>query len=222
MLLARAPHVGPAHVASRRAARLPRSSVAAMKRALVLVLALLVVGLAPSPAGADPRWVFYTQDTTRYTSPWFAGAAPDHDPVRLHRGAVLLPRPAAARDAARLPPRHRRRDAVRHPLFAARRRPGRLERRRSARRTAPTRAAAQPPAGWDLVIGHTPQGLRRSPATGSGRGHAVRPASDNGAPDGCHLHFEQRAVGGGLDTAMRPRACSTSAARVATRRTTLR
>jgi hypothetical protein len=30
-------------------------------------------------------------------------------------------------------------------------------------------------------------------------------ASDDGAPDGCHLHFERRAVGGGLDTARKPR-----------------
>ncbi|WP_296607013.1 hypothetical protein [Nocardioides sp.] len=31
-------------------------------------------------------------------------------------------------------------------------------------------------------------------------------ANDRGAPDGCHLHFEQRSVGGGLSTAVWPRA----------------
>ncbi len=30
-------------------------------------------------------------------------------------------------------------------------------------------------------------------------------ANDRGAPDGCHLHFEKRAVGGGLSTAVKPR-----------------
>lgn len=37
------------------------------------------------------------------------------------------------------------------------------------------------------------------------RGQKIALASDNGAPDGCHLHFEKRAVGGGLDTATWPR-----------------
>ena len=36
-------------------------------------------------------------------------------------------------------------------------------------------------------------------------GQLIALASDNGAPDGCHLHFEQRAVEGGLDTAVWPR-----------------
>jgi murein DD-endopeptidase MepM/ murein hydrolase activator NlpD len=41
-------------------------------------------------------------------------------------------------------------------------------------------------------------------------GDSVRPgqrialASDSGAPDGCHLHFEVRAAGGGLSTAVDP------------------
>jgi hypothetical protein len=37
------------------------------------------------------------------------------------------------------------------------------------------------------------------------RGDLFARASDNGAPDGCHLHFEQRAVEGGLSTAVWPR-----------------
>jgi hypothetical protein len=33
-----------------------------MKRAVVLVLALVIVGLVPTSADADPRWHFYTKD----------------------------------------------------------------------------------------------------------------------------------------------------------------
>jgi murein DD-endopeptidase MepM/ murein hydrolase activator NlpD len=38
------------------------------------------------------------------------------------------------------------------------------------------------------------------------RGTLFARASDSGAPDGCHLHFEKRAIGGGLSTASSPRA----------------
>jgi murein DD-endopeptidase MepM/ murein hydrolase activator NlpD len=59
--------------------------------------------------------------------------------------------------------------------------------------------------GFDLVIGHTRKvfvdvGDKVKPGTMFAR------ASDNGAPDGCHLHFEKRDVGGDLASASRPRA----------------
>lgn len=42
------------------------------------VVAWLLGGPLLGPASAaharDPRWEFWTDDTTRYTSPWFAGA----------------------------------------------------------------------------------------------------------------------------------------------------
>ena len=58
--------------------------------------------------------------------------------------------------------------------------------------------------GFDLVIAHTrrifvKEGDRIKP------GMLLAKASDSGAPDGCHLHFERRALGGGLDTARKPR-----------------
>jgi murein DD-endopeptidase MepM/ murein hydrolase activator NlpD len=59
--------------------------------------------------------------------------------------------------------------------------------------------------GWDVVIGHT----RRVFVHVGDRvkkGTLIARANDSGAPDGCHLHFEQRAVGGGLSTAVFPRA----------------
>ena len=37
------------------------------------------------------------------------------------------------------------------------------------------------------------------------RGQLIALASDNGAPDGCHLHFEKRTPGGGLDSATYPK-----------------
>jgi murein DD-endopeptidase MepM/ murein hydrolase activator NlpD len=58
--------------------------------------------------------------------------------------------------------------------------------------------------GYDLVIGHTRR-VFAHPGDRIRRGERIALASDNGAPDGCHLHFEQRAVRGGLDTAVFPR-----------------
>jgi murein DD-endopeptidase MepM/ murein hydrolase activator NlpD len=58
--------------------------------------------------------------------------------------------------------------------------------------------------GWDLVIGHTRK-VFVEPGDTVHRGDVFALVSDSGAPDGCHLHFEQRAVEGGLDTAVWPR-----------------
>jgi murein DD-endopeptidase MepM/ murein hydrolase activator NlpD len=58
--------------------------------------------------------------------------------------------------------------------------------------------------GYDVVIGHTRKVFVRE-GDRIRRGMLIARASDDGAPDGCHLHFERRAVGGGLDTARRPR-----------------
>jgi len=58
--------------------------------------------------------------------------------------------------------------------------------------------------GYDLVIGHT-RHVFAHPGDRIHRGERIALASDNGAPDGCHLHFEKRAVGGGLETAVLPR-----------------
>src|SRR3954468_3172975 len=49
-----------------------------MRLGRLLLGLLLLVGLLTAPpasaAGRDPRWHFYTSDTTHYTSPWFKGA----------------------------------------------------------------------------------------------------------------------------------------------------
>ena len=58
--------------------------------------------------------------------------------------------------------------------------------------------------GFDLVIGHTRRVYVHEGDTVAA-GTLIARASDNGAPDGCHLHFERRDLGGGLATAHRPR-----------------
>ena len=59
--------------------------------------------------------------------------------------------------------------------------------------------------GWDVVIGHT-QRVYVERGDTVRKGQMFARANDQGAPDGCHLHFEKRAVGGGLSTAVKPRA----------------
>lgn len=179
------------------------SSVIAMKRAVVLVLALLLVGLASAPAGADPRWVFYSHDTRSYTSPWFTGAH------RIMIGFGCTRAPYYAPDS-----RCAKQHGFHHGIDVAMPCGTRLYSDRRARvvsndslgpayGTNPLllRNARQ---GWDVVIGHTRRVLVH-PGDRVRPGTPIARASDNGAPDGCHLHFEQRAVGGGVSTAVRPR-----------------
>ena len=147
-----------------------------MKRVLVLLLTAALVGLLPAAAGADPRWVFYSKDTTRYTSPWFAGAHRIMIPFGCTRAPYYSPDPRCAE-----------RRGFHHGIDIAMRCGTGL--------FSPYRG---------LVIGHTRrvfvhEGERVRPGT------MIARASDDGAPDGCHLHFERRAVGGGLDTARKPR-----------------
>ena len=55
----------------------------------------------------------------------------------------------------------------------------------------------------DFVIGH----VRRvyvSPGDRVSKGDLIARASDAGAPDGCHLHFEARPVAGSYTTAVKP------------------
>ena len=57
--------------------------------------------------------------------------------------------------------------------------------------------------GRDFLLAHTRK-VFVEPGDRVTRGMLVARASDSGAPDGCHLHFEVRTAGGGLDTAVRP------------------
>jgi murein DD-endopeptidase MepM/ murein hydrolase activator NlpD len=167
----------------------------------VLVLAM-VCGLA-SAAEADPRWHFYTSDRTRYTSPWFEGA---------HR--LMVPFGCTVAPYYSPDPRCRDGRGFHHgidvampcgtPLYAARR-------LRVVSNDSLGPAYGEHPLllrnrrlGWDLVIGHTRRVYAREGQVVR-RGRMFARAGDSGAPDGCHLHFERRSVGGGLSTAVFPR-----------------
>ena len=168
-----------------------------------LLLALALVGSLTSSADADPRWRFYTHDKTYYTSPWFKGAHRIMVPFGCTRAPYYSP-----------DPRCRGRHGFHHgldvamrcgtPLYA-----GRAFTVVSSRGLGP--AYGEHPLrlrnrelGWDLVIGHVRKVYVR-PGQVVHRGTMFARASDSGAPDGCHLHFERRAIGGGLTTAVRPR-----------------
>ena len=170
---------------------------------LVVVVIAVIAALMPQTAHAkpDPRWVFYTDDTTYYTSPWFGGQHRIMIPFGCTQAPYYSPDPRC--------PDH---EGFHHgidiampcgtKLFAARPAvvadPGSLG---PAYGTTPLLLHTDK---WDLVIGHV---RKRYVAPGDTvhRGELIALASDNGAPDGCHLHFEKRAPGGGLDTATYPR-----------------
>lgn len=172
--------------------------------ALGVTVALVAAVAAPSQAReADPRWRFYTHDTHRYTSPWYAGAHRIMVPFGCTRAPYYSP------DA-----RCRNDHGFHHGIDIAMPCGTKVF---SPRRGWVVSHESLGPAygenpilirnhrvGYDLVIGHTrrvlvAEGDRVTP------GMLIARASDSGAPDGCHLHFERRAVGGALDTAVKPR-----------------
>ena len=55
----------------------------------------------------------------------------------------------------------------------------------------------------DVLLGHT-RTVFVHPGQQVRRGQRLALASDSGAPDGCHLHFEVRPPGGGYTTAVDP------------------
>ena len=134
----------------RRAPR-PRAAPAAVVTGLDGLLRdpLVEDGRARPPQPAitpDPRWVFYTDDKTWYSSPWFGGKHRIMIPFGCTEAPYYSPDPRC-HGRARLPPRHRRRDGVRHQ--AVRRPAGdrRSTRRRSGRRTARLPCCCAPRSG---------------------------------------------------------------------------
>lgn len=166
------------------------------------------------PAGAEARATatratagttkrFWVTDRHRYTSPWYAGERRKMIPFGCTRAPYYSPDPRCAHERGfhhgidiAMPCGTLLRSArwgwvVSHeslgPAYGAN--PILLRNKRH---------------GFDLVIGHTRKvfvkpGDRVRPGTLLGR------ASDSAAPDGCHLHFEKRALRGGLATANTPR-----------------
>lgn len=170
---------------------------------LAALLGLVLVGSLTSAVRADPRWVFYSDDTTAYESPWFQGA---------HR--IMIPFGCTSAPYYSPDSRCRDRRGFHHgldiampcgtPLYAGR------KFRVLSNRSLGSAYGKHPlllrnrALGWDLVIGHTRRVYAREGQVVK-RGTMFARANDSGAPDGCHLHFEQRSVGGGLSTATWPR-----------------
>ena len=171
---------------------------------VLLTLLLLPLLAAPAAGGSDDRR-FWVQDTHRYSSPWYPGErrkmigygctrapyyAPDPrcaDDRGFHHGLDLA-MPCGTRLFAGLRGRVVRADAAGALGPAYGRNAFRLRNRR---------------LGVDVVIGH----VRRvyvDPGDRVRRGQLIARASDAAAPDGCHLHFEVRPVGGGHRDAARP------------------
>lgn len=152
---------------------------------------------------ADPRWRFYTRDRRRYRSPWFAGA----HRVMIEYGCTRAPYYPPD-------PRCRRNRGFHHGVDVAMPCGTRLFSAVRGRVVDPRSPGAPGPAygpyafrirshGKDILVGH----VRRvyvDPGQAVRRRQLVARASDQAAPDGCHLHFEVRPVGGGYLTAVRP------------------
>ncbi|GAB2459906.1 hypothetical protein GCM10027062_44420 [Nocardioides hungaricus] len=175
-----------------------------MRRLGALLFALCLVLALAGPAGAgDPRWVFYTKDKRSYTSPWFQGAHRIMIPFGCTTAPYYSPDPRCADDNGF----HHGIDVAMPcgtPLYAR-------FHARVVRNDSLGPAYGDNPVllrnskqGWDLVIGH-PRKVYVRPGDRVRRGMLFARANDRGAPDGCQLHFEQRAVGGGLSTAVKPR-----------------
>jgi murein DD-endopeptidase MepM/ murein hydrolase activator NlpD len=170
---------------------------------LMGLVTMLGATAAPPASAMDPDWVFYTSDKTHYASPWFAGE---------HR--IMIPFGCTEAPYYAHDPRCPGEEGFHHgidiampcgtPLVAG-------------RRAKVVDNATLGPAygdnpvllrnrklGWDVVIGHTRK-VFVEPGDKLHRGDTFARANDSGAPDGCHLHFEVRAVGGGLSTARDPR-----------------
>lgn len=169
---------------------------------LVALLGLLAVLSPASQAQADPRWVFYTSNKTSYASAWFEGE---------HR--VMIPFGCTRAPYYSADSRCRDRQGFHHGIDVAMECGTMLYAGRDFRvvsnRTLGPAYGTRPlllrnsKLGWDVVIGHASKVYVREGQVVR-RGWRIARAGDSGAPDGCHLHFERRKVGGGLSTAVHP------------------
>ena len=153
----------------------------------------------PAPRPPDPRWQFFTDDRTRWRSPWFAGRHRVMIPFGCTPAPFYDPDPTCPGDRGR----HHGID-VAIPCGVALR----------AGRAATVHAALGPAYGvnpvllrvgrQDVVIGHTVR-VFVSPGDQVRAGEVFARVGDSAAPDGCHLHFEVRPAGGDYTSAVDPR-----------------
>ena len=182
---------------------------------LALIVSALVGLLAglPAPAtfpergpGMPTRADYFTSDRTLYSSPWFAGqhrmmigfgctTAPYYDPDPAcprgegsHHG-IDIAMPCGTAVFTALPGRLLDASAV-GTLGAAYGTHAFLIRNKQR--------------GIDVVLGHAERLLVAS-GTAVHHGEQVALSGQNGAPDGCHLHFEVRPLGTSYTSAIDPR-----------------
>jgi murein DD-endopeptidase MepM/ murein hydrolase activator NlpD len=149
---------------------------------------------------------FWVKDKRRYRSPWYAGA---------HRRMINFGCTAAPYYAP--DPRCTRNRGFHHGLDVAMPCGTRLFSALRGRVVHPNTAGSLGSAygrnafrirnhrfGVDIVIGHTRKVYVR-PGERVRRGQRIARASDMGAPDGCHLHFEVRPRRGSVSQAINPR-----------------
>jgi murein DD-endopeptidase MepM/ murein hydrolase activator NlpD len=160
--------------------------------------------LALAAAADEPRR-FWVKDTHRYSSPWYAGERRKMIGFGCTRAPYYSPDPRCAD-----------RRGYHHGLDIAMPCGTRLFAGMPGRVVNPSSSGALGPAygakafrirnhrhGVDSVIAH----VRRvyvEPGERVRQGQRIARASDAGAPDGCHLHFEVRPERAGHRQAVRP------------------
>jgi murein DD-endopeptidase MepM/ murein hydrolase activator NlpD len=159
----------------------------------------------PASSADGPRR-FYVKDKRRYRSPWYAGARRRMINFGCTSAPYYSPDPRCTGDRGF----HHGLDMAMPcgtPLFSGLR--GRVVDPSSAGSlgTAYGRNAFRirnHRFRVDIVIGHTRKVYVR-PGQRVRRGQRIARASDMGAPDGCHLHFEVRPRRGSVSQAVNPR-----------------
>jgi hypothetical protein len=172
-----------------------------------IVIVLLGAGLALSGMStahaAGPRR-FWTKDHHHYTSAWYAGA---------HR--IMIPYGCTRAPYYSHDPRCPGREGFHHGIDIVMK-CGTAIYARTKGFVLPTSAPGTPGPAYgakafrvrhhhhDILFGH----VRRvyvHPGDRVQPGQLIARAGQLGAPDGCHLHFEVRRAGGGLDATVPPR-----------------
>lgn len=174
--------------------------------AVALMIAGPVVASPPRtdalPTSAADR--FWTDDTSFYRSPWYAG----RHRIMIPFGCTRAPYyPHDSRCPGRQGFHHGIDIAMRCGVKVFSNVPGRV-----VRPGAPgvlgaaygSKAFRIRHDGQDLVFGHVRRVLV-SPGDRVRPGDVIARAGKLAAPDGCHLHFEVRPAGGGYTSAVRPR-----------------
>lgn len=154
----------------------------------------------PAEESPDPRWRFFVDDDTWYASPWYDGRH------RLMIDFGCTPAPYYQADS-----RCRGGQGFHHGIDVAIPCGVTLRAGVAGRVVVGGVGAAYGgnafrirTAERDLLVGHAQELLVRD-GDRVEVGQPIAKAGALGAPDGCHLHLEQRARGGGLSSATNPR-----------------